>query len=155
MFLWTSVFNYPCFDGYEYPFRYAWISMDIHALTCYGFSIQGNAIQGKYIRYFRMFSTTQILCRIDDCDRAEQPARIHKWSLRSLYRDWAKFHSRPVSFTGKQDLWNVLDRNSNAAQFSRLSRAAQLSVDSRRFKHHTIPLPTFRCRSPLGSRRVA
>jgi len=23
------------------PFGYHWISMDIHALTCYGFSIQG------------------------------------------------------------------------------------------------------------------
>jgi len=33
------VFNYPCFYGY--PFGYPWISMDIHVLTCYGFSIQG------------------------------------------------------------------------------------------------------------------
>jgi len=30
---------YICF--YEYPFGYPWISMDIHALICYGFSIQG------------------------------------------------------------------------------------------------------------------
>ena len=37
--LWISVFNHPCFYGY--PFGYSWISMDIHALTCYGFSIQG------------------------------------------------------------------------------------------------------------------
>ena len=37
--LWISVFNYPCFYGY--PFGYHWISMDIHALTCYGFSTQG------------------------------------------------------------------------------------------------------------------
>jgi len=33
MFLWISVFNYPCLYGY--PFGYPWISMDIHALTCY------------------------------------------------------------------------------------------------------------------------
>ena len=33
--LWISVFNYSCFYGYP------WISMDIHAWTCYGFSIQG------------------------------------------------------------------------------------------------------------------
>ena len=39
MFLWISVFKSPCFKGY--PFGYPWISMDIHALTCYGFSIQG------------------------------------------------------------------------------------------------------------------
>ena len=26
---------------YGYPFGYPWISMDIHALTCYEFSIQG------------------------------------------------------------------------------------------------------------------
>jgi len=26
-----------------YPFGYPWISMDIHVLTCYGFSIQGSA----------------------------------------------------------------------------------------------------------------
>jgi len=38
--LWISVFNYPCFYGYS--FVYPWISMDIHALTCYGFSIQGH-----------------------------------------------------------------------------------------------------------------
>ena len=40
--LWISVFNNPCF--YKYPFGYPWISMDIHALTSYGFSIQ----QGRY-----------------------------------------------------------------------------------------------------------
>jgi len=34
------VFNYPCF--YRYPFGYPWISVDIHELTCYGFSIPGN-----------------------------------------------------------------------------------------------------------------
>jgi len=45
MFLWKSVFNYPCFYGY--PFGYPWISMDIHALTCYGFSIQGAHKKGK------------------------------------------------------------------------------------------------------------
>jgi len=39
MILWISVFNYPCFYGCA--FRYPWISMDIHALTCYGSSIQG------------------------------------------------------------------------------------------------------------------
>jgi len=33
------IINYPCFNGY--PFGYALISMDIHAWTCYGFSIQG------------------------------------------------------------------------------------------------------------------
>jgi len=38
--LWISVFSYPCFYGY--PFGYPWISIDIHVLTCYGFSIQGN-----------------------------------------------------------------------------------------------------------------
>jgi len=38
--LWISVFNYPGFCGY--PFGYSWISMGIHALTCYGFSIQGS-----------------------------------------------------------------------------------------------------------------
>ena len=27
---------------YRYPFGYPWISMDIHVLTCYGSSIQGN-----------------------------------------------------------------------------------------------------------------
>jgi len=44
--LWISVFNYyPCFYGY--PFGYPWISMDIHALTCYGFSIQG---RGTFVR---------------------------------------------------------------------------------------------------------
>ena len=37
--LWISVFNYPCFYGY--PFKYPWISIDIHAVTCYGSSIQG------------------------------------------------------------------------------------------------------------------
>jgi len=37
MFLWISVLSYPCFYGY--PFGYPWISMDIHALTCYGLSI--------------------------------------------------------------------------------------------------------------------
>jgi len=37
--LWISIFNYPCFYGY--PFGYPWISMDIHVLTCHGFSIQG------------------------------------------------------------------------------------------------------------------
>jgi len=37
--LWIPVFNYPCFYGY--PLGYSWISMKIHALTCYGFSIQG------------------------------------------------------------------------------------------------------------------
>ena len=36
--LWIPVFNYLC--CYGYPFRYPWISMDIHALTCYGFSTQ-------------------------------------------------------------------------------------------------------------------
>ena len=40
MFLWISVFNYPCFCGY--PFGYPRISMVIHALTCYEFSIKGN-----------------------------------------------------------------------------------------------------------------
>ena len=39
--LWISVFNYPCFYGCT--FEYPWISMDIHVLTCYGFSIQGNS----------------------------------------------------------------------------------------------------------------
>ena len=37
--LWISVFKYSCFYGY--PFGYPWNSMDIHALTCYGFSVQG------------------------------------------------------------------------------------------------------------------
>jgi len=39
--LWISVFNYsyPCFYGH--PFGYPWISVDIHAPTWYGFSIQG------------------------------------------------------------------------------------------------------------------
>jgi len=45
--LWISVFHYPCFYGY--PFGYPWISMDIHALTCYGFSIQGAVIPGLVI----------------------------------------------------------------------------------------------------------
>ena len=36
--LWILVFNYPSLYGY--PFGYPWISMGIHALTCYGFSIQ-------------------------------------------------------------------------------------------------------------------
>ena len=55
--LWISVFNYPCFYGY--PFGYPWTSMDVHALTCYGFSIQvlnrwrtkavGNAIFNIFI----------------------------------------------------------------------------------------------------------
>jgi len=40
MFLWISVLNYARFYGY--PFGCPWISMDIHALTCYGFSIQGD-----------------------------------------------------------------------------------------------------------------
>ena len=39
MFLWISVFNYPCFYGY--PLVYPWIYADIHPLTCHGFSIQG------------------------------------------------------------------------------------------------------------------
>jgi len=43
--LWISVFNYPCFCGY--PFGYPWISVDIHALTCYGFSIQGFHLRTK------------------------------------------------------------------------------------------------------------
>jgi len=30
---------------YRYPFGYPWISMDIHALTCYGFSIQGYEVR--------------------------------------------------------------------------------------------------------------
>ena len=46
---WISANGYPCFYGYQssipcfygYPFGYPWISMDIHALTCYGSSIQG------------------------------------------------------------------------------------------------------------------
>jgi len=38
MFLWISVLNYPCFYGY--PYGYPCISIDIHALTCYGFSVQ-------------------------------------------------------------------------------------------------------------------
>ena len=43
--LWISVFNYPCLYGY--PFVYPWISMDIHALTCYGFSIRGKPLTSK------------------------------------------------------------------------------------------------------------
>jgi len=39
------VFNYPYF--YEYPFGYPWIFMDIHALTCYRFSIHGNLPAGE------------------------------------------------------------------------------------------------------------
>jgi len=44
--LWISVFMYPCFYGY--PFGYRWISMDIHALICYGFSIQGALTSGQH-----------------------------------------------------------------------------------------------------------
>jgi len=44
--LWISVFNYPCFYGY--PFGYPWISMDIHASTCYWFSIQGCNMRNRY-----------------------------------------------------------------------------------------------------------
>ena len=50
--LWISVFRYPCFYGYK--FGYPWIFMDIHALTCYGFSIQGNFVISK-IRFFSSF----------------------------------------------------------------------------------------------------
>jgi len=39
LLLWMSVFNYHCFYGY--PLGYLLISMDIHALTWYGFSILG------------------------------------------------------------------------------------------------------------------
>jgi len=39
-FLWISIWI--SLDFYGYPFGYPWISMDIHALTCYGFSIQGS-----------------------------------------------------------------------------------------------------------------
>jgi len=35
-----SLFILTCF--YRYPFGCLWISMDIHALTCYRFSIQGS-----------------------------------------------------------------------------------------------------------------
>jgi len=38
MLLWISIRIY--FDFYGYPLGYPLISMDIHALTCYGFSIQ-------------------------------------------------------------------------------------------------------------------
>jgi len=38
--LWISVLDDSCFYGYL--FVYPRISMDSHALTCYGFSIQGN-----------------------------------------------------------------------------------------------------------------
>ena len=36
---------------YGYPFGYPWISMDIHVLTCYGFSIQGGilSIETEYV----------------------------------------------------------------------------------------------------------
>jgi len=37
--LWISVYNYPFLYGYA--FGYPWISMNIHAWTCHGFSIQG------------------------------------------------------------------------------------------------------------------
>jgi len=43
--LWISVFNYPCFYGHL--LGYPWISMDIHALTCYGFSIHGRPSKKK------------------------------------------------------------------------------------------------------------
>jgi len=36
--VWISVFNYPCFQWY--PCGNPLISMDVHAWTCYGFSIQ-------------------------------------------------------------------------------------------------------------------
>ena len=54
--IWTSVFNYPCFYGYP------WISMDIHVLTCYGFSIQGCLSMGRLAtgRYRQCKSTNQI-----------------------------------------------------------------------------------------------
>jgi len=38
-----------------YPFGYPWISMDIHALTCYGSSIQGSVTSfcGFFVRRYR------------------------------------------------------------------------------------------------------
>ena len=59
LFLWISVFNYPCFYGY--PFGYPWISTDIHGSTCYGFSIQGvylDKTNQKTYRYFFRFIFT-------------------------------------------------------------------------------------------------
>jgi len=53
-FLWISVFNYPYLHGY--PFGYPWISMDIHALTWYGFSIQGYPFSDNKYRKF-LFAT--------------------------------------------------------------------------------------------------
>ena len=53
---WISVFNYLCFYGY--PFGYPWIYIDIHALTCYGFSIQGIYSRSGIVKlYFKKMST--------------------------------------------------------------------------------------------------
>jgi len=43
-------FNCPCFYGY--PCGYPWISIDIHAFTCYGFSIQGTKVYRSILRTF-------------------------------------------------------------------------------------------------------
>jgi len=71
-FLRISVFNYPYFTAihlnihgflwisiwismgfYGHPFGYPWVSMDINALTCSGFSIQGMRILNGSLRVNR------------------------------------------------------------------------------------------------------
>jgi len=57
MFIWISVFNHPCFYGY--PFGYHWISMGIHTLACYGFSIQGG-VGVKSPQQHKILTTPQL-----------------------------------------------------------------------------------------------
>jgi len=42
-------------DIYGYQYEYPWIFMDIHAWTCYGFSIQGRALIKKIVVCVRSY----------------------------------------------------------------------------------------------------
>ena len=82
--LWISVFNYLCFYGY--PFGYPLISVDIHALTCYGFSIQG--FSNRIFIYFHLKSRIHTRS-----DKTTDYLIDHRAAGKSV-----KFYWKPVEF---------------------------------------------------------